>query len=518
MTLDLTPLPIPQYNLNTNLQLKIDKNELLNKEIDIVDLLKNQISNLTSTNTNGFNDNNDRNTLKSLFSKLISHLVSNQQYVEALVECKNVCNLISNDSKWFQMMIPKLMFLSHEYGNSINFIQNHLRSNTEENQDNINNGQIFPQISNSKGLLFSTVPKPIQTSIKFKSISCGKKHIISLSESGQVYSWGSPNFGCLGLGILPNRKEIENPTHIEQIKQVCVKIFTGVFHNCIISEEGHVFTFGKNTKGCLGYLDTDISKANRGFHEIKFYTPHFEVPPSTYKKNMSMVYNNPNFSDLTISSKNQKYHIHISMFYHICPQLVQLFGELKHKESKLEIGISIFYGLPRIESICENELSQWVSIEFLPAILEVALNRKNSQLLKHLKHFIFNNRSKSEKLNTIPDWFLSTIPINLDWEPGQYSPKMVEFEKFPLHGKIVDAGIGLNSTVVLDENGSLFQFGHVGINQIKPPTKEKIICLYGGENHFAYMTSSHQVYAWGSGFDSKIHYLPTKIETPGYPF
>jgi alpha-tubulin suppressor-like RCC1 family protein len=43
------------------------------------------------------------------------------------------------------------------------------------------------------------------TGIKFVAIDAGDNHVLAASKSGEVYCWGSNDYGQLGLGDLEDR-------------------------------------------------------------------------------------------------------------------------------------------------------------------------------------------------------------------------------------------------------------------------------------------------------------------------
>ncbi|XP_031269082.1 PH, RCC1 and FYVE domains-containing protein 1 isoform X1 [Pistacia vera] len=89
----------------------------------------------------------------------------------------------------------------------------------------------------------------------FCKVACGHSITIALTDSGQIYSMGSANYGQLGspgsTGKIPTRIEgnIRN-THIEDI--AC-----GSYHIAVLSSKAEVYTWGKGANGQLGHGDNE---------------------------------------------------------------------------------------------------------------------------------------------------------------------------------------------------------------------------------------------------------------------
>jgi len=103
-------------------------------------------------------------------------------------------------------------------------------------------------------LLFHTLPPNFLPSIDIKKLSCGWDFTLALLSNGDVYGWGSNQFGQLGI---EGRKEIERPTKLNV--SLGVDISCGLRHSAVATLNG-VFTSGSNRKGQLGVkgkLNTD---------------------------------------------------------------------------------------------------------------------------------------------------------------------------------------------------------------------------------------------------------------------
>jgi alpha-tubulin suppressor-like RCC1 family protein len=81
---------------------------------------------------------------------------------------------------------------------------------------------------------------------------CRGVHSLALTESGEVYAWGSNERGQLGLGDTENRL---TPTKVPGLRRV--KASQRVIHSLALTESGEVYTCGWNKHGQLGLGDTE---------------------------------------------------------------------------------------------------------------------------------------------------------------------------------------------------------------------------------------------------------------------
>eukprot|EP00596_Hydrurales_sp_CCMP1899_P000603 CAMPEP_0119046636 /NCGR_PEP_ID=MMETSP1177-20130426/47913_1 /TAXON_ID=2985 /ORGANISM="Ochromonas sp, Strain CCMP1899" /LENGTH=528 /DNA_ID=CAMNT_0007020065 /DNA_START=236 /DNA_END=1819 /DNA_ORIENTATION=- len=102
----------------------------------------------------------------------------------------------------------------------------------------------------------------------------GNSFIISLS--GAVYSFGFGNYGVLGHD---EERSCQIPRRIMSLKrEKVVSLSLGSFHVLVVSEEGNIYTWGRNHKGQLG----------RGF------ISNFELTPSKIETFSTPIFKNSN--------------------------------------------------------------------------------------------------------------------------------------------------------------------------------------------------------------------------------
>lgn len=95
----------------------------------------------------------------------------------------------------------------------------------------------------------------IPSSSPIIQISCGLHHTVVLTSAGEVFTFGSNQYGQLGTGDLQPA-----PAPV-QVKIPCLasQVAAGSNHTVILSQKGIVYTFGNYQKGQLGRLPSDPS-------------------------------------------------------------------------------------------------------------------------------------------------------------------------------------------------------------------------------------------------------------------
>jgi alpha-tubulin suppressor-like RCC1 family protein len=101
------------------------------------------------------------------------------------------------------------------------------------------------------------MPRPLKMASlgQIAAISAGGSHSLLLNSQGQVFSFGSHQYGQLGLGPLIGNC-ISGPLMIKtsEIGKI-IAVSAGEFHSLILNDQGQVFSFGNNNHGQLGQGD-----------------------------------------------------------------------------------------------------------------------------------------------------------------------------------------------------------------------------------------------------------------------
>lgn len=86
--------------------------------------------------------------------------------------------------------------------------------------------------------------------IKVQSVACGREHTLALTKQG-VYSWGSSDYGQLGLG--DNKKQTRPVFLTELADKDCVTLACGYYHSLALSGDRNVLAWGWGVHGQLGF-------------------------------------------------------------------------------------------------------------------------------------------------------------------------------------------------------------------------------------------------------------------------
>lgn len=94
----------------------------------------------------------------------------------------------------------------------------------------------------------------LPTSSPVIQIACGLHHTVALTQSGDVFTFGSNQYGQLGTGdLLP----YQGPVQVK-LNSFIVQVAAGSNHTILLSSRGVVYTFGNHLKGQLARLPHDM--------------------------------------------------------------------------------------------------------------------------------------------------------------------------------------------------------------------------------------------------------------------
>lgn len=89
-----------------------------------------------------------------------------------------------------------------------------------------------------------------RSKIQVNDIICGYNHTFCISDNLQVFAWGTNQYGQLGLGDFEDRVIICKINF--QNNDKIAKLYSGQFHTFSISDNGNIYTWGRNEYGQLG--------------------------------------------------------------------------------------------------------------------------------------------------------------------------------------------------------------------------------------------------------------------------
>lgn len=101
----------------------------------------------------------------------------------------------------------------------------------------------------------SLVPQRIEAfqGITVKMVAAGAEHTVAITEDGDLYGWGWGRYGNLGLG---DRKDRNIPEKVSIISgEKMVQVACGWRHTISVSSSGDLYTYGWSKYGQLGHGD-----------------------------------------------------------------------------------------------------------------------------------------------------------------------------------------------------------------------------------------------------------------------
>ena len=87
---------------------------------------------------------------------------------------------------------------------------------------------------------------------KVVTVAAGSSHTLVVSDTGHVFSWGAGAFGKLGHGT---DSDVRIPKQVEFKRKRIARVSCGPDHSAAVSEAGEVLTWGAGSYGNLGHGD-----------------------------------------------------------------------------------------------------------------------------------------------------------------------------------------------------------------------------------------------------------------------
>ncbi|XP_007949902.1 probable E3 ubiquitin-protein ligase HERC6 [Orycteropus afer afer] len=104
-----------------------------------------------------------------------------------------------------------------------------------------------------KGVSHRRRPEPIRAlkTLNVDLLSCGKEHSLVVCHKGRVFAWGAGSEGQLGIGEFKEQSVIPKKVNILAGIKI-IQVSCGHYHSLALSQDGQVFSWGKNSHGQLG--------------------------------------------------------------------------------------------------------------------------------------------------------------------------------------------------------------------------------------------------------------------------
>ena len=94
------------------------------------------------------------------------------------------------------------------------------------------------------------LPQPVKQLTSVASISAGDNHSCAVTSSGELYGWGSGQWGRLGTGY---QTDVYTPVHIPLGRSEVVRqVSCGAYSTVVLTKDRNVYAFGWNKQGRVG--------------------------------------------------------------------------------------------------------------------------------------------------------------------------------------------------------------------------------------------------------------------------
>jgi regulator of chromosome condensation len=126
--------------------------------------------------------------------------------------------------------------------------------------------------------IHGTVPEKVTLGTRSRKavhVGAGTYHSFAVSESGDVWAWGLNSMGQLGTGFETEDDTIvQMPTPIPALSKealggdAVVQIAGGEHHSLFLTSSGKVYACGRSNAGQLGLADDDVAFKDRPFPDF----------------------------------------------------------------------------------------------------------------------------------------------------------------------------------------------------------------------------------------------------------
>jgi len=155
------------------------------------------------------------------------------------------------------------------------------------------------------------VPTRVGSLENLTKIAVGEAHAAAISENGEVFTWGSDDFGQLGRGWMPGVLQRIGSDSFKSIKSRPARVVNnglrvvsvadvaaGDFHTLVLTSAGEIWAWGSNVEGQLGLIPCEISKYADGIGGCSSNAP--EMP---YTDSPQLIKSSVNFTMIDASAR-----------------------------------------------------------------------------------------------------------------------------------------------------------------------------------------------------------------------
>ncbi|KAF2077468.1 hypothetical protein CYY_001241 [Polysphondylium violaceum] len=321
-------------------------------------------------------------------------------------------------------------------------------------------GKYFYSILDEKGLIYNVGNEacvtnnsfPVVTLQRFTSIAAGGFFCTAVSNKGELFTWGKSVFGCLGHGLGTLDQEVHEITKVQFFDNKRIKKVSAFgWNTAAITEDGELYTWGRNHRGQIGIERAQVEECNRLFSSKvskATFLPEIKISLSSVSTDYQPFVNKQRFSDIHISKDDGTvFYVHnIFLITLQNPKLTQYLVNLKSEKDNIT-HISFEDFLLQGYQLSHPEIANDEAKSFISNIVQS--DTISNHGFEEFLYFLYTNRIKSSNytndLNTLADIFnFSPLKVFIEHKliisvPPSASTKLTEtLEYYLSSGQLSD--------------------------------------------------------------------------------
>lgn len=309
-----------------------------------------------------------------------------------------------------------------------------------------------------------------------KYVYMGPRHSSVIVENGDLYTFGSGNWGVLGHGD-ETSYNFHQPKKVEYFTKLSIKvkkICLGDFHSLVLTEDGNVYSWGYGgRKGFLGFFGRDPGALGHGDWKHYFYPKKIDF----FSRNKLKI------KDISCGIRHSVCLTECGKIYTFGYGEYGLLGNGSNRDSLI----------PELNDYIEININEDKTNEIIK--LDCA-DEYTAILTKNGNIYVWGKNNQGQL------GIGSGIGIDI-----------MESEKFPTKvikdddTKFVDLNCGENGMMLKDEKGLLYKTGwrlHYTIKRIELSAQVKADYFFCGNSFYCLIDDQNNIYQWGNLFKPKL--------------
>lgn len=309
-----------------------------------------------------------------------------------------------------------------------------------------------------------------------KYIYMGPRHSSVIDEKGDLYTFGSGNWGVLGHG---DEKSLNYHSpkkvdyfirHNKKVKKVCL----GDFHSIVLTEDGEVYSWGYGgRKGFLGFFGRDPGALGHGDWK------HYFVPKRIdyFSKNKLKI------KDISCGIRHSVCLTECGKIFTFGYGEYGLLGNGSNKDSLIP-ELNDYIEL----NVKEDETNEIIKID--------CADEYTAILTKNGNVYVWGKNNQGQL------GIGSGIGIDI-MESEKFPTKVLKDDNI----QFKDLNCGENGMMLKDQNGILYKTGwrlHYTLKRIEMSTQVQTDYFFCGNSFFCMIDNQKNIYQWGNLFKPKF--------------